>query len=228
MSTGIDYSTGKYGASESTDTLYMPFGVKYETGDWTLRATIPYVETSGPSSVSGAGADRVTLTNGQGTRRKETGLGDIVLSGSWSALQQGPWLVDLGVKVKLATADENKGLGTGENDYSVQTEVYRTLDKHTLFGTLGYKKMGDPDGADLKDPFYVSLGWSFRASQASALGLSYDFRQKVQDGGAPIREVTGFVTHKLDPNWKLQGYLVSGYSNASPDLGGGVFVMYTY
>lgn len=93
MSTGIDYSTGKYGASESTDTLYMPFGVKYETGDWTLRATIPYVETSGPSTVSGAGADRVTLTNGTGTRKKETGLGDVVLSGSWSALQHGPWLV---------------------------------------------------------------------------------------------------------------------------------------
>jgi hypothetical protein len=228
VSTGIDYSTGKYGATESTDTLYMPFGVKYETGDWTLRATIPYVETNGPSNVSGAGADRVTLTNGTGARKKETGLGDIVLSGSWSALQQGPWLVELGAKVKLATADENKGLGTGENDYAVQTDVYRTLDKHTLFGTLGYKKMGDPNGIDLKDPFYASLGWSFRATQASALGLSYDFRQKILDGGAPLREVTGFVTHKLDPHWKLQGYLVSGYSNASPDLGGGVFVMYTY
>lgn len=228
VSTGIDYSTGKYGASESTDTLYMPFGVKYETGDWTLRATIPYVETNGPSNVSGAGADRVTLTNGTGPRKKETGLGDIVLSGSWSALQKGPWLVELGAKVKLATADKNKGLGTGENDFSVQTEVYRTLDKHTLFGTLGYKKMGDPDGIDLKDPFYASLGWSFRATQASAVGLSYDFRQKILAGGAPIREVTGFVTHKLDPHWKLQGYLVSGFSNASPDLGGGVFVIHSY
>jgi hypothetical protein len=228
FNSGIDYSTGKYGASERTDTLYVPFGMKYEISDWTLRATIPYVESSGPSSVTGAGADRVTLTTGQGTRRKEAGLGDIVLSAGWSALQQGPWLVELGTKVKLSTSDESKGLSTGKNDFSVQTEVYRTLDSHTLFGTVGYKKMGDPDGTDLKDPFYVSLGWSFRASQASALGLSYDFRQKVQDGGAPIREVTGFVTHKLDPNWKLQGYLVSGYSNASPDLGGGVFVMYSY
>lgn len=206
----------------------MPFGVKYETGDWTLRATVPYVETSGPSNVSGAGADRITLANGESTRRKETGLGDIVLSGSWSALQHGSFLVELGAKVKLATADENKGLGTGENDYSVQTDIYQTLDKHTLFGTLGYKKMGDPAGTDLQDPVYVSVGWSFRATKASALGLSYDFRQKIQDGGSPIREVTGFVTHKLDPNWKLQGYLVSGYSNASPDLGGGVFVMYAY
>lgn len=226
--TGIDYSTGKYGASEKTETLYMPFGVKYETTEWTLRATIPYVETSGPSSVSGAGADRINLENGQSTRKRESGLGDVVLTASWSALQQGPWLVDLGTKVKLATADDSKGLGTGKNDVSVQTEVYRALDKHTLFGTLGYKKMGDPDGIDLRDPFYASLGWSFRASPASAVGLSYDYRQKILDSGAPVREVTGFVTHKLDTNWKLQGYLVSGYSNASPDFGGGVFVMYTH
>lgn len=225
---GIDYSTGKYGASEKTDTLYMPFGMKYETTDWTFRATIPYVESSGPSTVSGAGADLVTLNNQQGSRRKVAGLGDIVLAASWSALQQGPWLVELGTKVKLTTSDQSKGLSTGKNDFSVQTEVYRTLDNHTLFGTLGYKKMGDPDGIDLKDPFYVSLGWSFRASQASALGLSYDFRQKIQDGGSPIREITGFLTHKLDPQWKLQAYLVSGYSKASPDLGGGLFVMYAY
>jgi hypothetical protein len=228
FSTGIDYSTGKYGATERTDTLYVPFGVKYETSSWTLRTTIPYVESTGPSTVSGVGADQITLTNGQGSRKKEAGLGDIVLSASWSALQQGPWLVELGAKVKLSTSDESKGLSTGKNDFSVQTEVYRTLDRHTLFGTLGYKKMGDPDGTDLKDPVYASLGWAFRASQASALGLSYDFRQKIQDGGSPLREFTGFLTHKLDPNWKLQTYLVSGYSKASPDFGGGVFVFYTY
>jgi hypothetical protein len=224
----MDYSTGKYGATEKTETFYVPFGLKFETSDWTWRATIPYVESTGPSTVSGAGADMVTLTNQQGTRRKVSGLGDIVLSTSWSALQQGPWLVELGAKVKLSTSDESKGLSTGKNDFSVQTEVYRTLDSHTLFGTLGYKKMGDPNGTDLKDPFYVSLGWSFRATQASALGLSYDFRQKIQDGGSPIREFTGFLTHKLDSQWKLQAYLVSGYSKASPDLGGGVFVFYTY
>lgn len=228
ISTGIDYSSGKYGATERTETLYVPFGVKYESADWTLKATIPYVETYGPSTTSGAGADRVTLGTGQGTRQRESGLGDIVLASSWSALERGPWLVELGAKVKLATADDSKGLSTGKNDYSVQTEVYRTLGKHTLFGTLGYKMMGDPDGIDLKDPFYTSLGWSFRATPASALGLSYDFRQKILDGGAPIREITGFLTHKLDAHWKLQGYLVSGYSNASPDFGGGVFVMYAY
>ena len=104
FSTGIDYSTGKYGATEKTDTLYVPIGIKYEFSDWTLRATIPYVESTGPSTVSGAGADRVTLTNGQGSTKKETGLGDIVLAAGWSAFERGPWLVELGAKVEEGEA----------------------------------------------------------------------------------------------------------------------------
>lgn len=224
----MDFSTGKYGQSERTDTLTVPIGVKYEVSDWTFRATIPYVETTGPSNVSGAGADRVSLNTGQSTQNKASGLGDLVLAASWTAFQQGPWLIDLGTKVKLATADESKGLGTGKNDFSVQAEIYRVLGSHTLFGTLGFKKMGDPDGIDLKDPLYTSLGWSFRATQETALGLSYDFRQKIQNSGSPLREATGFLTHKLDKDWKLQAYLVSGFSKASPDIGGGLFVFYTY
>lgn len=228
LSSGIDYSTGKYGQSERTETLYVPIVIKYEFSDWTFRAVLPYVESTGPSTVSGSGADRVTLNTGQKVTKRVAGLGDIVLSGSWVALEQGPWLIELGGKIKVATADESAGLGTGKNDYSIQSEIYRVLGSHTLFGTLGYKKMGDPEGTDLKDPFFASVGWSLRASQNTALGLSFDFRQKIQDGGAPIREATGFVTHKLDKNWKLQTYLVSGFTKATPDLGGGLIVFYTY
>ncbi|MFZ2266200.1 MAG: hypothetical protein WAV95_01345 [Azonexus sp.] len=228
FSTAVDYSTGKYGETTRTDTLYIPFGVKYEVSDWTFRSTIPYVESTGPASVSGVGADRIAIDNGATGRRQVSGLGDIVLSASWSAFQEGPWLVELGTKAKLATADESKGLGTGKNDYSVQAELYRSLGSHTLFGTLGFKKMGDPNGVDLKDPLYTSLGWSYRASPSTALGLSYDYRDKLQASGAPLSDATCFLTHKLDQDWKVQTYVSSGFSRASPEFGGGVFVFYTY
>ncbi len=228
LSTGLDYSSGKYGESKRTETLVVPVGIKYEFGDWSLRATIPYVESNGPSAVSGSGPDRVTIENGATVRRRASGLGDIVVSAAWNAFQDGPWLIELAGKVKLATADAKSGLGTGENDYSVQAEIYRTLGSNTLFATLGYKKMGDPAGTNLKDPFFTSLGWSYKASAVTALGLSYDFRQKVQDSGAPLSDATAFVTHKLDQHWKLQGYLVTGFSRASPDFGGGMFVFYGY
>jgi hypothetical protein len=228
FSTAVDYSTGKYGQATRTDTFYLPLGVKYEVSDWTFRATVPYVESTGPTNVSGVGADRVTIDNGSIGRRRVTGLGDVVLAASWTAFQQGPWLIDLGAKVKLATADKSKGLGTGKNDYSIQTELYRSLGNHTLFGTLGFKKMGDPDGVDLRDPFYTSLGWSFRTSPQTAFGVSYDYRQKLQDSSAPLSDATAFLTHKLDQNWKIQTYVSTGFTRASADLGGGAFVFYSY
>lgn len=228
VSSGFDYSTGKYGAAQSTETLYIPLSAKYESGDWTWRATIPYIESTGPSAVSGSGADRVALDSGQTARRKAAGLGDIVLAANRTLWTQGPWLIDLGAKFKIATGDKNEGLGTGKNDYAIQAEVYRVLNSHTVFGTLGYKKMGDPDGLDLKDPLFTALGWSYRTSQQTAIGLSYDYRQKITEAGTPLREATGFMTHKLDRHWKIQTYLVTGFSKASPDLGAGVFVFYAY
>lgn len=227
-SSGIDYSSGKYGDSQRTETLYVPLGLKYENADWTLRAVIPYIHSRGPASSIGQGADRVTLNNGSNAMKTAAGLGDIVLSASWTAFQEDQWLIDVGGKVKLATAREEDGLGTGKNDYALQTEVYRTLGKHTLFGTVGYKKMGNPDGVSLKDPIYGSLGWSLRTSAQTSLGLSYDYRQKIQDKGAPIRESTVFINHRLDDHWKIQSYLVCGYSTASPDVGGGVFLHHTF
>lgn len=228
FSTGMDYSSGKYGGTRHTETLYVPLSIRYEVSDWTLRATIPYLESSGPSDVVGRGTDRITLNSGTDAHRKVAGLGDLVLSVSWTAVQSAQWLVELGTKVKLATADEKEGLGTGKNDYSVQTEIYRSIERHTLFGTLGFKKMGSPEGSALKDPVYSSMGWSLRAGQHTSLGLSYDFRQKIQEQGAPIREASAFITQRLDDHWKVQTYVVSGFSKASPDLGGGLFVFYAY
>lgn len=227
FSSGIDFSRGKYGANSKTETVSIPFSAKFETDHWTLRASVPYVESTGPSNVSGSGSDRISLDKEQGTRQKTSGMGDVVVSASRSVFASGNWLIEIGGKMKIATADERQGLGTGKNDYAIQSEVYKTLDKHTLFSTVGYKKMGDPDDLDLKDPWYSSLGWSYRASQPTALGLSYDYRQKITDRGAPLREATGFVTHKLDPHWKIQAYVVTGFSKSSPDLGAGMVLFYT-
>ena len=228
LSTGLDYSKGTYGTNSKTETFSIPISAKFETDDWTFRASIPYVESTGPSNVSGSGSDRISIDKEQGSRQKTSGMGDLVIAASKSLYTAHNWLVELGGKIKVATADKNQGLGTGENDYAVQTEVYKTLANHTLFGTMGYKKMGDPDGLDLKDPWYSSIGWSYRLSQPTAFGLSFDYRQKITDTGAPLRDTTGFVTHKLDQNWKIQAYVVTGFSKASPDLGAGVFVFYTH
>lgn len=226
--TGVDFSRGKFGHATATETWSYPLSLKYEHGPFTLKGSISYLKISGPANVVGGGEDFIDLGD-ESTTRSVSGWGDWVVGGSWSAYQDNTgWLVDLGAKIKFGTADENKGLGTGKNDYSLQADVYKSMGPGTLFFTLGKRKMGDPSGIDLRDPAFATLGWSQRLNPATSVGLMYDFRQPVVAGHEPAREMTAFVSRKLTDTWKIQGYLVRGFSQASPDAGAGLMISASY
>ncbi len=230
LATGFDYTSGKYTGTQDTQILYVPFIAKYETGPWTLRATVPYVRISGPGNVIGAGADRVTLPGARATQRTESGLGDIVLSAFYNVLSERTSAVglDIGAKLKLGTADDTKGLGTGQEDWSIQADAFKPLGALTLFGSLGYRWYGDPPGLDLKNVFYWTVGGAYRVRSDTSAGLAYDFRPAIIAGGGEISELTAFVTRRLSREWKLQPYLVLGFGKASPDWGAGAQVAYSY
>jgi len=46
--------------------------------------------------------------------------------------------------------------------------------------------------------------------------------------GSQIQELTLFVTHKLNQEWKVQLYAVTGFSDASPDAEGGMLVYHAF
>jgi len=222
-SIGADYSSGKYGTSESTDTWTIPLMLKYESGPAILKLTVPYVHTTGT-------VNRDIGTAVLTTRHTEEGLGDIVGSASYAVLEgKGGLGLDLGVKVKFATAEKSKTLlTTGENDYSLQAEAYQSFGATTGFATLGWTKKGDPNGIDFRNPWYADIGASYKVSDTLSAGAFYDFRGKLTDSGAHVSEMTLFVANKLSPNWKLQGYVVAGFSDASPDWGIGAILAYKY
>jgi hypothetical protein len=131
--------------------------------------------------------------------------------------------------VKLGTADETKGLGTGQNDYSLQADLYKPLGGNlSLFGSLGHRWYGDPPGIDLKNVFYWALGGAYRFSAATSAGLAYDFRPAITAGGGEISELTAFLSRRLSREWKLQPYVVLGFGRASPDWGAGAQIAYSY
>ena len=220
VAVGAEYSTGKFGGTETTDTLYVPVVIRHETGPWVFKATVPWLRVTGPGNVIGAGADRVIVPGGgNAPRRTESGLGDIVLSGFYNVMDErkGGLGLDVGAKVKLPTADDTKGLGTGKLDYAAQLDFFKPFDATTLFGSVGYRVYGDPAGVTLKDVFYTSIGASYRMSSQQSVGVAYDYRPAIVDGGGKVSEVTAFWSNRLTPQWKLQLYGVVGFADASPD-----------
>ena len=230
FSVGAEYSKGDFGSPQPTDTYYVPFAVKHETGPWILKLTVPYLEITGPGNVIGAGSDRVVIGDGNAPRRTASGLGDVVGAVFYNALddRKSAVGVDVGVKVKFGTANSDKGLGTGENDYAVQADLYKTMGSFTPFGTIGYRWYGDPPGVNFRNVPYASLGGAYRLSQDTSLGAVYDFRDSVFAGGPKVSELTGYVSQKLSKEVKLQLYALAGFSDASPDYAIGLNLSYAY
>jgi len=220
LTTGLDYSTGKYGGTETTEIYYVPVTGKYEADEYTLKLTVPYLEVTGPGNVL---IDLGPIGPASTTSTTQSGLGDIVVAGTYNMYEGrgNGTLVDVTAKIKFATADEAKGLGTGENDYALQADLYKTLGKNTVFGTLGYRVMGDPPGVTLNNVFYASLGAGRQYSQETSAGVILDLREKASATGYAQQELTAYVSHKLGKTWKAQAYAVKGFSNGSPEWGAG-------
>lgn len=227
LTSGVDYSTGKYGQSEATDITYIPFIAKYDTGNTTLKLTVPWVKITGPGDVVG-GNTPIVIGSSNRPITTESGLGDIVFSATQTIAQFGesnPLLLELTGKVKFATASSSKGLGTGENDYIVTLDAYKSISTAvTIFGDVGYKILGDPSGINLNNVWYGSAGFAYKLSPATSAGMMMDIRQATMNTSQPLRELTVFLTHKFNANYKLQTYLTSGNTDASTDLAGGLML----
>lgn len=226
LSAGMAYSTGHYGARQATDIWYLPVTARYDAEPWILQLTLPYVWITGPANVVGGGDHAVQITPDGETRRSASGPGDVVAAGTRNLYRdtEHGLLLDLTGKVKFATADADKGLGTGKDDVSLQADMSRQDGAWILFASLGRRRMGDPAGTDFRNPWFGSLGAGYSPGEASQFGAVYETRQRVIEGGARSSELMAFAAYKLAPAHTLQGYVVKGDSDASPDWGAGVFV----
>jgi hypothetical protein len=217
---GLHYSEGDYGTGATTRITTLALTGRYDVDPWTFKLTLPYLFVSGGQQVV-PGIGPVNRTRSESSA---SGPGDVVVAATYSALYDRASMfgIDLTGKVKLGTADRDQGLGTGENDFSFQADLYKTIDRTTLFGTLGYTIFGDPPGFPLDNGFYYSLGASFKLPPRESVGFSLDGRQAVVPGGPQRRELVGFWTRALESAWKAQAYFLVGLADGSPDWGAGV------
>jgi hypothetical protein len=220
LETGMDYNTGKYGGTQSTNILYVPVTGKYQNKEWTLKLTVPYLRISGPSNViNGVGA----TGSASNTITTRSGLGDVIAAATHNIYygRSTGFVVNLTGKIKFGTANSTEGLGTGKNDYSLQSEIFQLAGNLTKFGILGYKVYGKPAGYTLNNIFYGSLGGSYKFNQETNGGVMLDLSEKNTPTGSSHVEAIFFASHKLKNNWKAQAYFLKGFTSSVPDWGVG-------
>jgi len=228
LSTGLDYSRGDYGFATDTEVFALPLTVSYTTGPWRFQVSQAWLSIKGPASVVLTGAQAGGAA-GRPVSGRESGVGDLWLGASYRSLPFGPDLeVALTGRMKVGTANENKGLGSGENDYYAQFDFSRALGATTPFLTLGYRWLGANAVYRLRDGAYASAGFVRQLAGPTQAGLALDWRARVVSGGDPACELTAFATHHLDERWSLQGYALTGLTDASPDFGLGTSVNFRF
>lgn len=250
LSSGLDYSSGKYGNARSTEIWYLPVTGKYVMDDWLLKLTVPYISISGPGGVvqgmgrtgmmsasspgggmagaMGMGGGSTPSGSSTTSSTSNSGLGDVVASIGHKIYSNAMFECDLVGNIKFGTADANLGLGTGQNDYSMQLDAYYNLSESMLFSTIGYKKFNSQSGVILNDILYGQLGFGTSLSDSTLTGVSMNLAQRASTLGADQFDASVYVSKKLDANFKVTINLLKGFADGSPDFGGSVIISKIY
>ena len=232
ISSGLDFSNGDYGNAQATKVWYVPLTLKYEGARSTFKMTLPWLSIDSPTggNIIDVDADGRPIYDGAGPRVTESGWGDAVIAYSWSVwpAPQAGFLLDLGGKVKLPTASESKGLGSGRADYALNLDLYYLAGAVTPFASLGYRVPGDPDGLELDNQWFGTVGVGYKFSNANSAGLMFDLRQASTDSAEASREATLYWVHRFATDFKVQAYGVKGFSEASADWGLGLMGTWSF
>lgn len=232
---GVDYSSGDYGSEVTTEILSIPFTARARRGNWGFRASVPWLRVSGDPNVlpsvglvdnlnpvgRGRGDGAAVPVEGEAQRGTATGVGDVTLGVSYSVPTGSALGLEFGAHAKIGTADEDKGLGTGANDYGASADAYRDFSGTMVFGGVGYTRLGASPFIDVKSIGTGNLGLSQRVGD-SRVGTMVEYRGSTMSGLDPRVDAMVFVNKPTGDKGTFQVYLSRGLSDSSPDWGVGM------
>jgi len=223
---GPSYDEGDFGTSQKTRTFFFPFTLRYLGERWDLGVTTSFVRLDAPGNVVIVDGQPQNTRGAAGAREVNSGFGDMVLKGRYYVVDDpGPdsWLPTLApfLKLKLPTADENKGLGTGEVDWGFGLEWDKTFGAFFIYGDASYTFMGDPPGQDFHNRPGASVGAGYRVTPTITVSALLDWRRAISRGNDPL-ELNGMVTFKVSRTISVTPNVFVGLTNGSPDWGGGI------
>jgi hypothetical protein len=230
LSTGFDYSTGDYGRADDTEIWYWPLITKMTYKNWTAKLTVPYLRIKGPGAVLG-GEGGVVIDDDDPTPdivTTESGLGDIIGALTYTLdLEDYDLYLDFTGKIKFPTADEDKGLGTGETDYTIQVDATKMFGSAYIFGGVGRRFVGDNAQLPLDDIWLFNIGGGYQINKKFGVGVAYDFREAASTAENPS-EASAYMTYKITDSVTTMLYGVVGFSDGSPDTSVGLQLSYKF
>ena len=235
LSTGLEYQQGDYGTPDSTSLWRIPISISYRETNFSFFASMPLLYATSEGDIIISNKTTMPKKNvpppSSGTETQTaSGIGDITLSGTYyfmPDLRKETTYRLTGV-LKLGTADETEGLGTGESDFSIEGGAVKHIDEYILSGTLGYEINGDSTTFNYNDVLYGAVGITKQLSMNKQIGSLLRFSQAVTDVSDEPLELSIFYSQPIAKTRDIYLYLSKGLSNGSPDFSLGGTIQFYY
>lgn len=214
------YFSGEFATGFETHILSLASTPVVERGKHEFRLDVPYVSITADGQVTFLG-DQV-IERGPAGRTTESGPGDVTVQDEYSFIEgsRSAPTVSAILRIKIPTADESRGLGSGEPDGTLGFGLSQPLGtRWALLGRTQYVVRGDPPGTDLKDTFAISIGFQRRVSDSTSVGLSYRWLQSVVPGRSALADVSLGCDHGFARKLTLITTAYFGLSETAEDYG---------
>ncbi len=131
-----------------------------------------------------------------------------------------PFDLSLIAKIKLPTADKDKGLGTGKFDEGLGLEFGRLIvPGWTLLADLYYTVIGDPPGTNLNNQLAADVGFSHPLQEDLTLTALLEGSNALVSGQPAPLDLRGILDYKLGEQSGISGGVLVGLSDGSADYG---------
>ena len=233
----VYHSSGDYGTDSTTTITSIPVSIRRLFRDGDITLVVPFLSVtsdcdvtllSGVPNKTGGTCPTQTITTKNGkqitrlraTRTTETGMGDLVLRGRYYVLDDRGLIptVALTARLKIPTADRDRGLGTGEFDEGLGIEISKMLTAQWIgFVDLGYTFIGDPGGIDLRNQWSYDLGAGYYVTKSLLASVYYEEWTAVIVDFPNPRDLLFAVNYTATSAFRVNGSIARGLSNGAPD-----------
>jgi hypothetical protein len=176
---------------------------------------------SGPKNSSG---DDISPLTGQtlNTRTTTCGVGDLLLKGRYYLVEEREWVPLIAVtgRIKMPTADPDRGLGTGKWDEGVGLELTKRVgDNWITYVDGGFTIIGRLEGANFRNQWWYDVGVGYYFTRFLTGSLYYEEYRSIVSGLQNIRDVLVTLDYRASDEWRFNSSLQLGLSNGAPDYG---------
>jgi hypothetical protein len=227
VAVGGFYINGDYGAETDTTMHYMPLTVAYRHQGLKLSATTSYLSIDGQPGFTQGAVDGNGALPASG---KASGMGDSLLKAAYDfSLHSRYLLLRPQLKIKIPTADEDKGLGTGASDYTVQVDAFYFVKGWWPYVSAGYRWRGDGSytldngqgkskySTDLENGSVLGAGFYKPLTASSSLTVNYEHRAASLRHLPATEELLATYQYQFDTHWISSFSAGMGFTSRSAD-----------